>query len=72
MPKSWSRVKRREMLGKGHTTPKGKSKDLDNLKKALNDALRPGDDGNIWHQSGVKTWANQGGIEVIIYSRWDT
>ena len=71
MPRSWPKGQRRAMLGKGHHTPKGKSKDLDNLMKAVNDALRPSDDGNIYHQSGCKMWAETGGIEIIIRERWE-
>lgn len=60
MPASWSRKKRAAMDGQPHA----QKPDLDNLLKALGDALY-GDDSVIWQIRGVrKLWAGQGAIEI--------
>jgi len=61
MPKSWSKKKRRDMRGQGHQqTP-----DLDNLLKALKDALFD-DDSHIWDYKASKVWALEGAIIISI------
>ena len=60
MPKSWSKKKRREMMGEPHRqTP-----DIDNLEKAVLDALFPhksGGDSMIYFGSGEKLWEREDG-----------
>lgn len=61
MPKSWSKTKRREMEGSPHQqTP-----DLDNLVKALCDALKK-EDKTIYRIEAEKRWAYTGSI--VIYA----
>lgn len=63
MPKSWSKKKRLEHFGKPHQqTP-----DIDNLIKALFDAVLV-DDKHIWSISATKMWADQGSIVI---DTWD-
>tara|TARA_R100000656_G_scaffold89330_1_gene65165 strand:+ start:1029 stop:1397 length:369 start_codon:yes stop_codon:yes gene_type:complete len=58
MPKSWSKKKKLNMVGKPHQqTP-----DLDNLIKSL-DAIVPEDCG-IWDISAKKFWAETGSIRL--------
>lgn len=60
MPKSWSKKKRAEMVG----TPHRQTPDLDNLIKAILDALYSDD--SVVHQiTASKVWATDGGIEVV-------
>lgn len=59
MPKSWSAKKKKSMDGKPH---KQKS-DLDNLVKALFDALFE-NDCHIWDFRVTKRWGTTGGIEI--------
>lgn len=62
MPKSWSKKKRMEMIGKGHQ----QKPDIDNLVKALLDALHI-EDKHIYHLADTgKWWADAGYIEVLI------
>jgi Holliday junction resolvase RusA-like endonuclease len=57
MPKSWSKKKHAEMLGKPHQqTP-----DVDNLLKALMDAVHK-DDCHIWDIRASKVWSDIGMI----------
>ena len=60
MPKSWSKKKRDLMRGKPHQeTP-----DLDNLLKAVNDALLE-QDKIIYQISATKLWSDIGEIIII-------
>lgn len=59
MPKSWSKKKREEMDGQPHK----QKPDLDNLLKALLDAVHD-EDCAVWSLSASKRWAKEGGIEV--------
>lgn len=57
---SWSMKKKREHVGLMHQeTP-----DVDNLLKALNDSLRPGDDKRIWTCPPYKFWSWTPGIAI--------
>ena len=61
MPKSWSKKKREEMDGKPHV----QKPDLDNLLKALCDAVY-GEDSCVWHFNEVsKRWACVGSIVIV-------
>lgn len=59
MPKSWSMKKRYAMLGEPHR----QKPDLDNLIKALGDALY-GDDSHIATISASKRWGDTGAIII--------
>ncbi len=59
MPKSWSKKKRAEMLGKPHQ----QKPDVDNLIKALMDAVLKEDEG-VWDIRQTKYWAENPSIEV--------
>lgn len=60
MPKSWSKKKRSEMAGKPHQ----QKPDLDNLIKALIDAVHA-EDSHIWHlQCCMKIWSDEGSILI--------
>lgn len=60
MPASWPKYKRAELDGQLHR----QKPDLDNLLKALMDALY-GDDSHIARLSGLeKRWAIEGSIEI--------
>src|SRR5690606_19230936 len=59
MPKSWSRKKMMEMCGKPHR----QKPDLDNLAKALMDAVHD-DDAGIWSMSLAKVWGFKGQIRI--------
>lgn len=62
MPRSWSKKKRLEMIGKGHQ----QKPDIDNLVKALLDALHI-EDKHIYHLADTgKWWSDAGYIEVLI------
>jgi len=62
MPKSWSKKKRVEMDGEPHTLEKF---DLDNLVKALWDAVLL-HDGAMWRVGGLeKVWGYDGAIEIV-------
>ena len=71
MPKSWSNKKKEKMRGKPHQVKK--SKDLDNLEKALLDALFSNlpdrDDGEVFWKQSAKYWADIG--KININNRWD-
>ncbi len=59
MPKSWSKKKKVENTGKAHKqTP-----DLDNLLKALFDALFE-NDSHIWSYKATKLWNYEGSIVI--------
>lgn len=60
MPKSWSKKKKLNLDGQGHkSTP-----DLDNLLKALFDALFI-NDSHLWDYRATKVWAYTGAIIVV-------
>jgi len=60
MPKSWSKKKRREMLGQPHR----QRPDLDNLLKALMDATNKEDCALACLGSIQKVWGEEGRIDV--------
>lgn len=60
MPKSWTKKKRRQMVGQPHQ----QKPDTDNLLKALKDALLV-EDSHVWDEQGIKVWTDgPGGIFV--------
>lgn len=60
MPKSWSKAKKERNDGWPHEeTP-----DLDNLVKALFDAVYK-NDSHIWRVNAEKRWGNKGSITVL-------
>jgi Holliday junction resolvase RusA-like endonuclease len=59
MPASWSEKKRRDCVGQPHLS----KPDLDNLQKALLDAVYE-DDSCVWRIHAMKVWAREGAIEV--------
>ncbi len=59
MPKSWSKKKKAEMVGKPHQ----QKPDLDNLIKALFDACLD-EDCEIWQFTASKVWAETGAILI--------
>lgn len=59
MPQSWSQKKKREMVGQPHR----QRPDLDNLAKALMDALYE-DDSCISEITLKKVWASKAAIEI--------
>lgn len=66
MPKSWSKKKRQDMKYKPHLqTP-----DLDNLEKALCDAVLD-DDSRVWNMWGSKIWSEEGFIFILPITRQD-
>jgi len=62
MPKSWSKWKREEMLGKIHR----QKPDLSNLIKAIEDCLWDKDEGIGMYGRMVKRWGKEGQIEIIL------
>jgi len=60
MPKSWSKKKKAEMLGQPHQ----QKPDIDNLLKALMDAVLP-EDSHIYDIRATKYWGNVGGIDIF-------
>lgn len=63
MPPSWSKKRRAAMDGEPHQ----QKPDLDNLVKAVCDALRPDGDAQIWHMGPPeKRWARVGRVEITI------
>ena len=60
MPKSWSKKKREQMLGKPHK----QRPDIDNLAKAFLDALLQ-EDSHVYSLHADKYWANNGSIMVL-------
>lgn len=61
MPKSWSKKKRLKMDGEPHK----KTPDIDNLIKALMDAVLP-QDSHVWKIKASKFWSKDGGIHVWV------
>ena len=60
MPKSWSKKDRTEMLGKPHQ----QKPDIDNLVKALLDAVL-GDDSHVYEIRAVKFWDEVGSFTIL-------
>ena len=60
MPMSWSKTKCDRMRGQPHR----QKPDLDNLLKALLDAVFA-DDCRVWSYSASKIWSDQGGIRIV-------
>lgn len=61
IPKSWSKKKQFDMVGKPHQ----QKPDTDNLVKAFQDALAI-EDGYIWEVVARKYWDTGGRIEVVV------
>ncbi|WP_372809350.1 RusA family crossover junction endodeoxyribonuclease [Litorivivens sp.] len=59
MPKSWSKKRKAEMNGKPHQS----KPDIDNLTKALFDAIFE-DDAHIWDHRSTKVWGDEGAIFI--------
>lgn len=59
MPASWSKKKKAEMIGRPHQ----QRPDVDNLGKAIFDAVLP-DDSGVWDIRMTKVWAETGSIEI--------
>ncbi|MDD5533972.1 MAG: RusA family crossover junction endodeoxyribonuclease [Syntrophales bacterium] len=59
MPASWSKKKRAEYLGRPHQS----KPDLDNMIKALADALHKEDSG-LWDIHATKIWGERGEIRI--------
>ena len=66
MPKSWSKKKKAEFVGKPHMQKT--RNDLDNLIKAVMDALIK-DDGCVHYLKASKFWAEEGMIKLG--NKWD-
>lgn len=60
MPKGWSNPKRIKHLGKPHQ----QKPDIDNLVKALLDAVLK-EDSHVWKISAMKVWGEVGRIEIL-------
>ena len=60
MPKSWSKAKKSNYEGKPHK----QRPDLDNIAKALFDALFE-DDSHIWNIRITKRWSYEGAIQIL-------
>ena len=60
MPKSWSTKKKADHVGRPHR----QKPDLDNICKALLDALFD-EDSHIWNITVTKQWAYEGAIEIL-------
>jgi len=60
MPKSWSKKKKTEMRGQPHQ----QKPDIDNLTKALFDAILP-EDSAVWDHRSTKVWGDEGLITII-------
>lgn len=59
MPKSWSKKKQAEMDGKPHQA----KPDIDNLAKAVMDALLD-EDSHVWSLRARKFWSSQGSLII--------
>ena len=62
MPASWSQKKKMLMVGARHQ----QKPDVDNLLKALLDAVFPDDDTAVWDIRVTKVWGTSGYIRVAI------
>jgi len=63
MPKSWSIKKKTAML----SAPHQQKPDIDNLLKALLDAVHK-DDSGIWQITASKRWSENGFIRIICFA----
>lgn len=61
MPPSWSKKKRREFV----VSPHQQKPDIDNLAKAVMDALCK-DDARIYKLTASKFWSDRPGIEIVV------
>ena len=59
MPKSWSKKKKLEMMGRPHQ----QKPDVDNMLKALLDAVYK-DDSSVWEITVTKLWGAEGKIVI--------
>lgn len=59
MPESWSKKKRAELIGRPHQ----QKPDVDNLHKALMDAVFD-DDSAVWDARITKIWGEKGQIHI--------
>ncbi len=59
MPKSWTKKKKKELVGKPHQ----QRPDLDNFVKAFNDALKE-EDSTVYKTNASKYWATDGYIQI--------
>jgi Holliday junction resolvase RusA-like endonuclease len=66
MPKSWSQKKKKEMNGKPHR----QTADIDNLLKALIDALLS-EDKQVWDVHASKRWGEIGQIRIYTPTEFD-
>lgn len=66
MPKSWSTKKREQMLGAPHQ----QKPDVDNLCKAVMDALSD-EDSFVYVLHAEKIWSSEGGIEILMDGEYD-
>ena len=66
MPRSWSKKKQAQNLGKPHKSLN--SKDIDNLIKSVLDALYESD-GCVWSVSAKKYWSDKG--KVMLKNKWE-
>lgn len=66
MPASWSQKRKDKMRGYPHRGKKdgARKNDVDNLTKALLDAVY-GEDSGVWDIRGTKFWWDSGGLYVI-------
>lgn len=62
MPKSWSKEKKEEMLGKSHLS----KPDLSNIFKAVEDALTDKDETIAWYMDSGKIWAEREGLSLFL------
>lgn len=71
MPTSWPKARRDEMRGQPHRGKKDKARknDVDNLEKALLDAVY-GEDSGVWDLRGTKVWFDYGAIFVAHRGNW--
>ncbi len=67
MPQSWSRSKRRMMLGE----PAKPSPDIDNIIGGVMDALFPENDDHVVSLEAHKVWGERGAIEIMIEKMGD-
>jgi Holliday junction resolvase RusA-like endonuclease len=59
MPKSWTAKARQKHFGEPHK----KRPDLDNLVKALCDAVHD-EDSTVWNIHAIKVWGDEGSISI--------
>ncbi len=71
MPTSWGQDRKDHMRGQPHRGKKDKARknDVDNLAKALLDAVY-GEDSGVWDIRSSKVWHDTGGFFVAHQERW--